>query len=669
MIAKWPASGLCILALGLATTGCVDDSYDMSKDIDMTMGIGADGLQLKVGSTEQIGLGKLLDFENEPLLGTTKGNLFYLTQSGSTDFDINVENVTIKLNEATLTPEINVWTSPINTTLPKNGIPEATNTKASDKFQFDAEGIKSDVKSIKHIIPAEESSHFAMRLEILGPLRDQLQFKSIKNLKITFPKFVKCKTAETNSYKITNDTGESVFKLIGNTWSDIKSPVVPLSNIDIEKFEFEDEYKIDENGTKTTVIDGGKPVLKNPSDPENGTINFDDNVRMEGDFLLEGKNASINVRANDYINIRLYITLGGKTVAEGHLIPVDLDKVKGCFDPKIKPEVDPVKIADELPDFLTDEQVTVEVSDVTLKFNVDMSEIPATLNINGVLMSKDKNENSLGDVFLPESGRKAELTKEEENILYFYEGQPFDVDADGNEVLAANGKKYEVNNLTSLITKLPDHVQIDLGGTNVQIAPADNVKERGEVKMKQDEAFEIRLGHRYNAHLDYNILMPFKFGGNLNIVYNDTIEDMNEDLQDYEATALAVTAKVVNTIPLNLRATLDAADINGNLIPEIKITPTKAYVTRATEYDESIKNSDGSKGNNVPVESELQFDITLDNPKDLKKLDKFFFRIEAKAKENENEEDADEPALMSNQYIIVKDMRLKLKGQIVGDFN
>lgn len=82
MNAKWPASGLLTLALGLGVTGCVDDSYDMSKDIDMTMGIGADGLQLKVGSTEEIKLGKLLDFENEDLLGTTTDNLFYLTQSG-----------------------------------------------------------------------------------------------------------------------------------------------------------------------------------------------------------------------------------------------------------------------------------------------------------------------------------------------------------------------------------------------------------------------------------------------------------------------------------------------------------------------------------------------------------------------------------------------------------
>ena len=247
-------------ALGLATTGCVDDSYDMSKDIDMTMGIGADGLQLKVGTTEEIGLGKLLDFENEDLLGTTTDNLFYLTQSGSSDFDINVEDVTIKLNEATLTPEINVWTSPVSTTLPQNGIPEATNTKAYDKFQFDAEGIKSDVKSIKHIIPAEESSHFAMRLEILGPLRNQIQFKSINNLKITFPKFVKCKRAETNSYKITRgDDGTSVFESKNNALSNLQSDFVQLSNIDIEKFEFEDEYKYPEkDGEKVT--DGGKQI-------------------------------------------------------------------------------------------------------------------------------------------------------------------------------------------------------------------------------------------------------------------------------------------------------------------------------------------------------------------------------------------------------------------------
>ena len=45
------------LSLGLPLTACVDDSYDASKDIDMTMGLGSQGLQLKLGNTENIMLG------------------------------------------------------------------------------------------------------------------------------------------------------------------------------------------------------------------------------------------------------------------------------------------------------------------------------------------------------------------------------------------------------------------------------------------------------------------------------------------------------------------------------------------------------------------------------------------------------------------------------------
>lgn len=614
MIAKWPASGLCILALGLATTGCVDDSYDMSKDIDMTMGIGADGLQLKVGSTEEIGLGKLLDFENEDLLGTTTGNLFYLTQSGSSDFDINVDPVKVKINEATLTPEINVVNWPIAMTVPAGNIEVDPGTTASDVFDFKVDDIGPDVKSVKHITPATASSHFTMRLEITGNHSNHVRFESIKNLKIEFPDFIKSRAfAADNSYTVPDKVNQN-----GN--------VINLGRVDIDGFELK--------GPLGQVV-------------ENEAFNVNDDVRMTGDFVLAADRA-FNVNAGDELNVRLVITLGGNEVDRDGNVMVNLAEVTGCFDPEIKPEVDPVKIADELPDFLTDDDVKVDVSDVTLKFNVDMSEIPATLNINGVLMSKDKAENPLGDVFLPEHGKKAELTKETENILYFYEGAPFDVDADGNEVLAANGKKYEVNDLTSLITELPDHVQIDLGGDNI-------AHSRGKVQMKQNELFTIRLGHRYNAHLDYNILMPFKFGGRLNIVYNDTIEDMNEDLQDYEATALAVTAKVANTIPLQLNAKLTPADIDGNEIRDIHVELTKSIVAAATEFNPA-RNGYAEK------ESELEFNITLDDPKALKKLDKFFFQIGASAEGATGD-------LKTDQYIIVKDMRLKLKGQIVGDFN
>ena len=42
--------GLLAFAAGITFSACVDDTYDMSKDIDMTMGFGSDSLQLKVGN-------------------------------------------------------------------------------------------------------------------------------------------------------------------------------------------------------------------------------------------------------------------------------------------------------------------------------------------------------------------------------------------------------------------------------------------------------------------------------------------------------------------------------------------------------------------------------------------------------------------------------------------
>lgn len=57
------------LSLGLPLTACVDDSYDASKDIDMTMGLGSQGLQLKLGNTENIMLADLLE-EDENLKRT-----------------------------------------------------------------------------------------------------------------------------------------------------------------------------------------------------------------------------------------------------------------------------------------------------------------------------------------------------------------------------------------------------------------------------------------------------------------------------------------------------------------------------------------------------------------------------------------------------------------------
>ena len=56
---------LLVIAAGMAFSACVDDSYDMSKDIDMTMGFGSKELQLNVGNSEKIWLSDILEVDKD----------------------------------------------------------------------------------------------------------------------------------------------------------------------------------------------------------------------------------------------------------------------------------------------------------------------------------------------------------------------------------------------------------------------------------------------------------------------------------------------------------------------------------------------------------------------------------------------------------------------------
>ena len=51
------ATALLLTSLGV-TTSCIDNSYDLNKDIDMTVNVGGEHLAIPVGYTEQITLDK-----------------------------------------------------------------------------------------------------------------------------------------------------------------------------------------------------------------------------------------------------------------------------------------------------------------------------------------------------------------------------------------------------------------------------------------------------------------------------------------------------------------------------------------------------------------------------------------------------------------------------------
>ena len=82
-----------LLSFPLWTVSCVDNKYDLDKDIDMTVNVGGEYLTIPAGSSDTAYLSKIIEVEEGDILqpdATTR--VYHLTKKD----DINVEPTTVK---------------------------------------------------------------------------------------------------------------------------------------------------------------------------------------------------------------------------------------------------------------------------------------------------------------------------------------------------------------------------------------------------------------------------------------------------------------------------------------------------------------------------------------------------------------------------------------------
>jgi hypothetical protein len=135
---------------------------------------------------------------------------------------------------------------------------------------------------------------------------------------------------------------------------------------------------------------------------------------------------------------------------------------------------------------------------------------------------------------------------------------------------------------------------------------------------------------------------------------------MNDDLKDYEAEGLLVTADIFNAIPLTLTVDADPLDVNGQVIDGI--TVTSATVAPAALVSDP---ADEAAIDAAAVTTPIELDIQLSDPALLRRVDRLRFRIDAESFNSST----DSGVLSSKQYLLVNNMRLKLKGSVVTNFN
>lgn len=579
-------------------TSCIDDTYDMSKEIDMTMGLGSKGLQLKVGNTEKIWLSDVLEVDSEEMLETTSAGTFYLVKHDNADFSFDVPSFNASVNVAKLTPNLPLLTfDDLKDVLAGSGVnvsqlvvPNGWTTKqvpleVASTDLFNLSNLPKEIKSLKRIIPAKESSTVTVALEIVPNTTSQkFVIDSYKNLQVTLPDFFKLKGYDKNVMNLGSATNVNSEKLL-------------IAEFEVEALELPGEYGTDLSNGKSLEIVG--------------------NYAVSGDFSIKAAE-QFTVKSGDATTIRVIVQVGDQQGSEK--VNVSFAEVEGIFAPEINPNISPINIAKDVPDFLTDPEVCIMAANPTFRLDVDMTQVPVDLTMWGNLYGI-KGGKTIADVRIPGSDVVNFGGKKQSTLYFCQEAQPFDPNG-----VAQGANIYRVENLGDVVKTIPDQIQVDFDDNKINVS---------------DKLTTIGLGKTYNAALDYSVYVPFKFNSGLKIVYEESINDMSGDLEDLAAEGAEITALVDNKVPLALQLTAVPLDKRGNEIAGVTVSTLEVPAN---------------------AETSVKLVVKFENPTDLQKLDKLSLKVNA-------ETVADGVTLTSDQYIQLKDIRLTLLGQIIADLN
>lgn len=310
---------------------------------------------------------------------------------------------------------------------------------------------------------------------------------------------------------------------------------------------------------------------------------------------------------------------------------IKMRSATGIFDPTINlsslGEVD----VTGLPDFLDDDDVVADLDNPQILLTVNNNmDVAATVSAT-VISTKEGRE--LARVTLPEmSVAKNGLSK-----ICICRQKTSELTQQYGEA-----NVYAVSNLSTLINRIPDHIKI------VDV----NAHAKAEVAT-------IEFGRIYHVKPSYKVYAPLAFGEKANIVYEDSFTGWNDDIDKLdlaEGTYIEVTANVENKVPAYLTVKAYPVDAQGNKIEDKLLIEIP---------DEVAASTDGTTAVTTPITMK----ITPKVKNSLKQLDGLVFRLEGSAK-SANGNKVTGISLNEREHTLkLNDIKVKIVGKIIGDFN
>lgn len=574
------AAALLLTSFGI-TTSCIDNSYDLNRDIDMTISAGGEHLAIPVGYTEKITLDKIIELDEGDDLQIVDGEYHLLKKDNIDETNTSVKLVTVNESSNPIEP-IRIISGNHDSDVYDILI---SNAESEGFINAEAHGVDKAVIEIGSLA-ADMPTTLTLKLKLSGEISTSLV--KVGTMTITFPNFI----------QFEKENGLNGQPL---TMTDVQ--IEPYSGftkeLKINKYVFGKEYgegnRVDE--------ENGDRILK----IENQEIKID----------MQGINVA-DPSGNGSLNITPTITLAEMAVSE----------VYGTIQPDI--DVKPTEVElNNLPDFLQDDEIRLDITNPVFSFNAN-NPLNTDVEMDGVLTGyKDGKVTKIVKIGSGNGGASITLKPSGDKQ------QTISIVRDEQTVVEANATKVVVPNLNDIIETIPDHI-------NVELKPV----------VKTEQYYTVNLGQDYTLNSAYDIDIPLSFGSNLKIVYEETLDNFDLDLEDVDIKKAVLSINAVNTIPLAMEIKNDnvsALDANGNVIKDIDVT-VEGTITE-------------SKDGKTEVSSALNVNLNETAEGAISKLDGLKLKITAVPGQ------ATDVQLLSTQWMQLKDMKLKIPNGIKVDLN
>lgn len=420
----------------------------------------------------------------------------------------------------------------------------------------------------------------------------------------------------------------------------LSSVVASLDEISIQMPSFMDLSDVSANigADGSWSIDGSRIVFSNITTSRDltvsarvGRLRFGVSDEL-GSLGIDGDKIVLDGRVHVSMNSVATVSGGsieGLTASSDFAIDdMQITSVTGRFDPEIDLDnLGDVEITG-VPDFLTDGNVRVDLYNpqILLTLNSD-------LNMGGFVggtLTSWKDGQPIASVTVPEMAVRAGGMTE---MCICRNGEGIE----GYDVVQV------VPELSTLIETIPDRITFE-----------------GTARADRNQTCEFELGHRYTVQPAYRVEAPIAFAENAQIVYKDTIDEWHEDIEDFELSDnsyITFTANIENRVPAYLTLSAYAIDVDGQRMGDDEI---KVEVSNTV-----IASADGATSSETP----LTIRVSQNDGRALSRLDGLVFDVTASASDGGANPVEGMTLNSEKHFLIARDIKIKLVGTLIGDFN